>query len=66
MIIGDVKNKKTVRFEIELHCSSCKKRVPGGMRASEEFVNSSEFEEKISGFKSGYLCGVCRDRKRTR
>ena len=66
MIIGDIKkNEKTVRFNLDIHCSKCGKKVPGGMKASEKFYNSKEFESEIKKFKKNYLCGVCRDKKRT-
>ena len=66
MIIGKIeKNEKTIRFNLDIHCSNCGKKVPGGMKASEKFYNSKEFESEIKKFKKNYLCGVCRDKKRT-
>ena len=66
MIIGDIKkNEKTVRFNLDIHCSNCGKKVPGGMKSSEKFYNSKEFQGEIKKFKKNYLCGVCRDKKRT-
>lgn len=65
MIIGKIgKNEKSVRFELDLHCSNCKKEVPGGMKASEKFYNSDSFIREIKEFKKNYLCGICRDKKR--
>ncbi|MCV0392346.1 MAG: hypothetical protein K5790_03510 [Nitrosopumilus sp.] len=66
MIIGKIgKNEKSVNFELELHCANCKKKVPGGMKCSKKFYESKSFEKKIIEFKKNYLCGVCRDKKRT-
>ena len=65
MIIGKIeKNEKTIRFNLEIFCSSCGKKVPGGMKSSEKFYNSREFEKEIDNFKKNYLCGICRDKKR--
>ncbi len=65
MIIGKIgKNEKSVRFELDLHCSNCKKTVPGGMKSSEKFYNSENFKKEIKEFKKNYLCGICRDKKR--
>ena len=65
MIIGKIeKNEKTIRFNLEIFCSDCGKRVPGGMKSSEKFYNSKEFENEIDSFKKNYLCGICRDKKR--
>ncbi len=66
MIIGNIKkNEKTVRFNLDIHCSNCGKKVPGGMKASEKFYNSKEFQDEVKKFKRNYLCGICRDKKRT-
>lgn len=66
MIIGNIeKNEKTIKFSIELNCSNCAKKVPGSMKASEKFFNSKEFPAKIKSFRKDYLCGICRDKKRT-
>ena len=65
MIIGKIeKNEKTIRFNLEIFCSSCGKKVPGGMKSSEKFYNSKDFEKEIDDFKKNYLCGICRDKKR--
>ena len=67
MIIGKIeKNEKTIRFNLEIFCSNCKKKVPGGMKASEKFYNSKEFQKEVENFKKNYLCGVCRDKERTK
>ena len=65
MIIGKIeKNEKTIRFNLDIHCSSCGKKVPSGMKTSEKFYNSDKFQKEINVFKKNYLCGVCRDKKR--
>ena len=65
MIIGKIsEHEKTVRFDIELHCSECKKRVPGGMKTGLKFYQTEEFQEELKKFKKNYLCGICRDKKR--
>ena len=65
MIIGKIlENEETVRFDIELYCSECKKRVPGGMKTGLKFYHTKEFQEELEKFKKNYLCGICRDRKR--
>ena len=65
MIIGKIEpDEKTVRFNLEIFCSNCGKKVPGGMKSSEKFYNSKEFEKEIENFKKNYLCGICRDKKR--
>ena len=64
MKIGKIeKNEKTIKFNLEIYCSNCGKKVPGGMKSSEKFYNSKEFENEIESFKKNYLCGVCRDKK---
>ena len=67
MIIGKIgDNDKTVRFNLEIFCSNCNKKVPGGMKSSEKFYNSKEFTKEIENFKKNYLCGICRDKKRVK
>ena len=65
MIIGEIsENEETVRFNVELYCSECKKRVPGGMKTGLKFYQAIEFEQELKKFKKNYLCGICRDKKR--
>ena len=65
MIIGEIsENDETVRFDINLYCSECKKKVPGGMKSSSKFYHAKEFQEELKKFKENYLCGICRDKKR--
>ena len=65
MIIGKInENEKSIRFDLKLHCTNCDKKVPGGLKASEEFYGTSEFKEELEFLKTNYLCGICRDKKR--
>ena len=65
MILGEIsENEETLRFEVKLYCSECKKKVPGGMKAGLKFYHSDKFQEELEKFKENYLCGICRDKKR--
>ncbi len=65
MIIGKIKgNERTIRLNLDLNCTNCKKKVPGGIKASEKFSKTDEFKKEIKNFKKNYLCGICRDKKR--
>jgi len=65
MIIGRVnKNEKKIKFNLNLTCSKCHKKVPGGMQSSESYFGSESFKIEIENFKKNYLCGICRDKKR--
>lgn len=65
MIIGKInKHEKIKKFDLELHCTNCGKKVPGGLKASEKFYNTESFKKEIEILKKNYLCGICRDRKR--
>ena len=57
-------NEKTVKFDLDLKCSNCKKKVPGGMKSGKSYFETDEFNKNIDEFKKTYLCGVCRDKKR--
>jgi len=64
MIIGKVgKDEKKIKFELDLKCTKCGKKVPGGMKTGESYFGSDEFRIEIINFKKNYLCGVCRDKK---
>ncbi len=66
MIIGKInKNEKRVKFVLDIHCTNCGKKVPGGLQASEKFYGTKPFKKKLELFKKNYLCGICRDKKRT-
>ena len=65
MIIGKTsKDDKRVRFTLEIHCTKCGKKVPGGLQSSEKFYQTKEFKAELERFKESYLCGICRDKKR--
>jgi hypothetical protein len=66
MIFGKIQeNEKTVKFDLDLKCSNCKKKVPGGMKSGIKYFKTKEFNKKIEEFQKTYLCGVCRDKKRS-
>ena len=66
MRIGKIKeNEEIKKFDLELRCSNCKKKVPGGMKTGGEYFKSKEFNEEIKNFQKSYLCGICRDKKRS-
>ncbi|MDP6858165.1 MAG: hypothetical protein QF559_04465 [Candidatus Nitrosopelagicus sp.] len=65
MIIGKINgNEKRIKFDLDISCSNCGKRVPGGLQASEKFYNTNEFKIELENFQKTYLCGKCRDKKR--
>jgi len=65
VIIGKIqKDEKTVRLSADISCSNCGKKVPGGIKTSEKYSKTEEFEKELEGFKNKYLCGICRDKKR--
>ena len=65
MIIGKInKNEKRVKFLLDIHCTNCGKKVPGGLQASEKFYGTEPFKKELENFKKDYLCGICRDKKR--
>ena len=57
-------NEKVIKFNLELKCTNCNKKVPGGMKSSENYFETIEFNKELEEFKKTYLCGVCRDKKR--
>jgi hypothetical protein len=58
------KNDKKIRFHLDIQCTICGKKVPGGMQTSERYFGSDLFKTEIQNFKKNYLCGTCRDKKR--
>ena len=65
MIFGKIsENEKTVRFNVEIHCTKCGKKVPGGLKAGEKYSQTKAFKIELENFKKSYLCGICRDKKR--
>ena len=65
VIIGKIiGNEPTIRFNLNLNCSTCGRKVPGGMRTSEKYFGSHSFKMELENFEKNYLCGICRDKKR--
>ena len=65
MIIGRVlENEKRIKFDEEIICTECGKKVPGGLQTGESYYQTPEFQVELKNFKRNYLCGVCRDKKR--
>ncbi len=66
MIIGKLQNnQKAIKLDVELYCINCNKKVPGGIKTSEMYFRTKEFAIELKQFKKNYLCGICRDKKRT-
>ncbi|NIM26256.1 MAG: hypothetical protein GTN97_04445 [Nitrosopumilaceae archaeon] len=66
MIIGKIdEDEPTIRFSLNLNCTNCGKKVPGGMLTSEKYYGTYAFMLEIDDFKKNYLCGTCRDKIRT-
>ena len=57
-------NENIIKFNLELKCTNCGKKVPGGMKTGEKFYETDEFYNELDQFKKTYLCGVCRDKER--
>lgn len=65
MIIGKAsKDEKKIKFNLNLNCTKCGKKVPGGMKSGENYFGSDAFKIEIINFKKNYLCGICRDKKK--
>jgi len=65
MIIGKIgKNEKKVKLNLDIFCTSCGKKVPGGIKTSEKYYGTESFLKEVKDFKKNYLCGRCRDKKR--
>ena len=39
------KGEKEIRINTDLHCSNCKKQVPGGLKVGENYSKTQEFEK---------------------
>lgn len=67
MIIGKSSDgEKRVKFHVDVHCTSCGKKVPGGMQTGKDHFQTRGFKAELEEFKKNYLCGVCRDKKRVK
>lgn len=65
MIIGKIKpNEKKIKFNLDINCTGCNCKVPGGIQASKSYYGTEEFEKELEHFKKNYLCGKCRDKRR--
>jgi len=65
VIIGEIKkDEKTIRLDLDIHCTNCGKSVPGGIKTSEKYSKTNDFKKELEEFKKNYLCGICRDKKR--
>ena len=65
MIIGKFsENEKIIKFDEEIHCTNCGKKVPGGLKTGERYYQTKAFEIELENFKKNYLCGICRDKIR--
>ena len=66
MIIGKIsKNEKMIKFNRKIHCTNCGKQVPGGLKTGQEYYQTHEFEIELKEFLKNYLCGICRNEKKT-
>ena len=65
MIIGKIlKNEPKIKFNVDIYCTNCKKKVPGRLQTSETYFQTPEFKIELDSFLKNYLCGICRDKKR--
>ena len=65
MIIGKIaENEKKIKFNVEINCTNCGKKVPGGLKTGEKYYETDSFKKELDSFKKTYLCGICRDKKR--
>ncbi len=65
MIFGKIEeNEEVIKFNLELKCSNCNKKVPGGMKSGKNYFNTIKFNKEIEEFKKIYLCGICRDKNK--
>ena len=65
MIIGKIsKGDKKVKLNLDIFCTICGKKVPGGIQTSEKYYGTEDFKRQLVDFKKTYLCGQCRDKKR--
>ena len=50
-----LKNEKIIRFDKGIHCTNCRKQVPGGLKTGEKYYQSQEFEIEFKEFLKNYL-----------
>ena len=67
MIIGKIsENERKIKIDADIHCTNCGKKVPGGLKTGEKYSKTEEFKIELEKFMQNYLCGICRDKKRTK
>ncbi|HEY5735897.1 MAG TPA: hypothetical protein VIS47_04990 [Nitrosopumilus sp.] len=67
MIIGKIsENDKKIEIQVDIHCTNCRKKVPGGLKTGEKFSRTNQFKVELEEFRKKYLCGICRDKKRVK
>jgi hypothetical protein len=67
MILGKIaSNERKINFNADIHCTNCGKQVPGGLKVGEKYSQTKEFKIELEEFLKNYLCGNCRDKKRTK
>ena len=55
VIFGAVSgDKQAIRLNLEIHCSSCKRIVPGGVRVSKRHYGDDEFDTELQAFMRRY------------
>ena len=65
MILGKIsENEKIKNIELDISCTNCGKKVPGGLKTGEKYYQTNEFKMELENFLQNYLCGICRDKKR--
>jgi hypothetical protein len=66
MRIGKIlENENKIKFNVEIYCTNCNKKVPGGLITGKEYYETEPFKKELDLLKKIYLCGICRDKKRT-
>ena len=52
MIFGKIeKNEKIIKFDLELKCSNCNKKVPGGMKSGIKYFKTEKFNDELKKFQ---------------
>ena len=48
MIFGKIeKDEEIIKFNLELKCVNCKKKVPGGMKSVKNYFKTIEFNKEL-------------------
>ena len=65
MIIGEIlEDEQIIKLDVKIHCTSCGKQVPGGLKTGEKYYQTQKFRIELEEFLRIYLCGQCRDKIR--